>query len=162
MENFHGAVIKSHESKAFVEKSTSFIRLLHQHRFVLVRIWDEIHQPHANLSQLIEGLRHRFRLQEESCDYCPRSTAPLKHYAAAIVLCKLAGIRCQNLEFSPASGGEHVGYKLLGWETPIQELHQLKTFLTYYNDPLIKILKKDYDLARQQTNAQAKKTSTSS
>lgn len=67
---------------------------------MLVRIWDKIHATDAALQNLIEETLIEFDLRNRRCDYCmTTSQSPAKHYALAILLCKLAGERCRNLEY---------------------------------------------------------------
>lgn len=120
---------------------------------MLVRIWDEIHDDRTDLSKLIEGLQGRFGLQVQGCDYCTKAKMPLKHYAAAIVLCRLARSASQNLLFWPKDGEKHTAYRLsystgdpsYQEEKSIETADALKDHLKEYNTELLAIWEKPYD-----------------
>lgn len=80
---------------------------------MLVRIWGEIHGPETKLKDLIESLPSRFPLTQKYCDYCfKQSLEPTRHYALAVILCKLAGEECQDLDFWLYEDKTPMGYKL--------------------------------------------------
>lgn len=127
---------------------------------MLVRIWDEIHADQTDLSELIEGLRHRFDLQNTDCDYCTKSKMPLKHYAEAIILCSLAGSSCQNLQFWSENGEEHTAYELsspTGTQSHIiKTSRRFETYLKGHRQELLGILQKPYDMKSAHARRAAK------
>lgn len=170
---------RPHNFKGLAEQSRSFVQQLYQHRFVLVRIWDEIHDDETDLLELIKGLLERFSLKGRHCDYCMyQSTEPLNHYVLPILLCKLAGKRCRNLEFYYADEDKKqpMGYYLTvrgehsfhsgtpaesssstNEEKPITSSEALKLLLKHHHPKLFEIVEHFGEMTRTKISTRKKK-----